>query len=139
MTENIMEKEKINISKNDILQFPDGIPGFENVKEYILICHDDENTIFTLQNANGNVPQFVVIDPFAFLNDYNPILLADFQNAENLKYLVIAVVKENYKETTVNLKVPIVINADNNVAYQVILDNDDYSMKYPLFKEMEGC
>ncbi len=138
MAENSIKTETINITKNDIIQFPDGIPGFENVKEYVLICHDDANTVFTLQNANGRVPQFVVIDPFTFLNDYQTELPSEFKSIENLKYLVIAVVKENYKETTVNLKGPIVINPENKVAYQVILDSDDYSMKHPLFKDMEG-
>ena len=51
----------------------------------------------------------------------------------NLQVLCIARVPEDYKETTVNLKSPIVINMDTKKAAQVILPKN-YPYRQPIFK-----
>ena len=46
--------------------------------------------------------------------------------------LSIAVVPEDYKKTTVNMKCPIVINSDENLAAQVILP-EKYEIRLPIY------
>ncbi|HCX62843.1 MAG TPA: flagellar assembly protein FliW, partial [Clostridiales bacterium] len=78
---------------------------------------------------------FVLIDPYSIIQDYNPYLNEEdlnelkVKNEADLKYLVIAIIKENIKESVVNLKSPIAINPGTREAKQVILQND-YPLRY---------
>ena len=49
------------------------------------------------------------------------------------EYWLIMVVKDDFRERTVNLKSPVIINLKNNKAMQIILE-DDYPIRYQLFK-----
>ncbi len=112
----------LQINEQDIIHFNEGLYGFEDVKDYVLISHDEPGVIMTMQPVDGQIPQFVVLDPYAITHDFAPVLShADmklFKNTKvnDLKFLVIAVVKENYLETVVNLKSPIVINPQTRIA-----------------------
>lgn len=130
---------EIEINEQDTITFENGLYGFESIKTYVLINHDEHGVIMTMRSTESDVPQFVVLDPFAISRGYSPKLsktdLKAFgsKTEKDLKYLVIAVVKENHLETVVNLKSPIVIDPDTRKAYQVILENDDYSMQFRVF------
>ena len=50
------------------------------------------------------------------------------------QYLVLAVVPEEYKDTTVNLKSPIMINTEKMLAVQTIAA-ENYPIKFPIFKK----
>lgn len=135
---------ELEIKKEDIIHFKEGIYSFETTHEYVLINHDDQGIIMTMQTISGQIPQFIVLDPFAIVNNYNPKVLKDdldklgVKSFNELKFLVIAVVKEDFHDTIVNLKSPIAINPKNNEASQVILENDDYSMRHPIFNQNGG-
>jgi flagellar assembly factor FliW len=136
---------KVEVSEEAFIHFEEGLYGFESVKDYVLIAHDEQNIIMSLQPVKERVPQFLVLDPYALVRGFNPELsAADLEwfgvtSCEELKFLVIAVVKENYVDTVVNLKSPIVIDPKTNRAKQVFLENKDYSMKYRVFDDKEGC
>ena len=124
-----------------IIHFKEGIYGFESIHEYILINHDENGVIMTLQPIDFQVPQFIVLDPSAIIKEYNPIVPKRDKNNLNIvddndiRILVIAVVKDNFIDTVVNLKSPIVINSCNNQAYQIILEDEQYSIKYKIFDD----
>ena len=51
----------------------------------------------------------------------------------DLRFLAIAVVPEDFRQATANLKSPLVINADNKQAMQIIAA-EDYPLKFPIYK-----
>ena len=61
---------------------------------------------------------------------------------ENLVILLTMTVPADIKEMTVNLKAPVIINADTRKAVQIIADNQDYEVKYKVYeilnKKREG-
>lgn len=134
---------EIEVTQNDLIHFEQGLLGFDDVKEYVLINHDEQGLIMTMQSAEGEIPQFVVIDPYAVYQQYNPIIgknsleMFETKQPNKLKYLVIAVVCENYLDTVVNLKSPIVIDPVTKKAAQIILENTDYPMRYKVFGDKE--
>ena len=83
------------------------------------------------------------------MEDYNPIVndellskLGEFKD-EELVVLVTLKVPENLKDMSVNLKAPIIINSNNKEGAQVIVENEDYSVRYPIYdilnkKDKEG-
>ncbi len=130
----------------NIIRFDEGILGFEDVKEFQLFQEDDSNIIWNLQNSNAQIPSFIVIDPYAIVNHYDPVFTqADLEyfgetDASNFVVLVIAVIRPNLADSVVNLKSPIVIDVTTKRAKQIILENSDYPIRYKLFaKEDSPC
>jgi flagellar assembly factor FliW len=93
-----------------------------------------------LQSAEDTTPCFVVFDPTIIDGNYEVMLtgsekkLLEIEDDSDLKYLVIAKVPENFRDTTVNMKSPIVINNDKNLAAQFILPQD-YPFRLPIYKD----
>ena len=115
-----------------VVLFPElGITGYS--------CGDLFRQPALLQAAQSEVPCLIVIDPYTIVDNYVPeISDADLTylgnpDTEDLCFLVVAVLKENFKESVVNLKSPIVINAKTKCAKQVILENSNYPIRYKLF------
>lgn len=130
-----------NIAKSDIIHFPEGIPGFEDIKDYVLFADEDVPFIMTLQSTATEHPSFVVVDPYCVLTDYKPKLseadkiFFDVTDTQSLKFLLMAILPDNIKDSAINLKSPIAIHPEKNSAKQVILENCDYPIRYHLFGE----
>lgn len=127
----------LEFTDKDIIHFKEGIPAFEEFKDYVLIQEDDVPFLMTLQSVKAEIPSFVVIDPFAFMDNYSPILsesdLDFFGSNADLKFLLMTIIPKTLEDTVVNLKSPIVIDAKTNRAKQVISENKDYPIRYKLF------
>ncbi|HEX3018404.1 MAG TPA: flagellar assembly protein FliW [Caproicibacter sp.] len=135
--QNLQNQEKI------VIHFEDGIYGFENIKDYILLQEDEQKVIWSLQAAESSYPSLIVIDPFLVLNGYNPELTPENlkalgnPEAEDLCFLAVAVIRKNLAESVVNLKSPIVINVKNKKGIQAILEEHDYPVRYKPFRKMQ--
>ena len=129
----------MEISEEQILDFPNGVYAFEDAKSFALIELEKGRYPAWLQCIDNIRPCFIVFDPYLICEDYEVALNSsekaalDVKENTNLKVLCIARVPEDYKETTVNLKSPIVINMDTKKAVQVILPKN-YPYRQPVFK-----
>ena len=126
---------EMEVSEQDILKFEKGLYGFESVMEYVLLSEEEDSHILLLQPIQGQVPSFVVIDPYAVYPQYAPQMSQEDKNLfagslDDLRFLLIAAVKDDPMESSVNLKSPIAINSKTKQAAQVILDNADYPIRY---------
>lgn len=130
---------EIEIAENTVITFPNGIIGFEDTHRYTLISPlGDETFPMWLQSVEGKTPCFVVYDPMQIYSDYSFEITDEEQQLlkiEDAQYrcLAVAIVPDDYKKTTINLRCPIVINTRDNVAAQVVLE--DYEFKYPVYSE----
>lgn len=136
----------VEVSEQDIIHFPQGIYAFEDVKEYVVLKPDGENTIMRLQSVHGEHPRFIIFDPFFILDDYTPEITKDMlhtlkaSSPKDISIFVIAVIPEKFHDATVNLKSPLLVNFDSHLGMQAILDGSDYSISYPIFSaEEEGA
>lgn len=134
----------IDPARETIIRFEEGIPGFEDVKDYVLLHEDDQQAVWSLQAADGDVPSFVVLDPFAVCPGYRPVLTqTDLEylgesDVNHLCFLVIAVIRPDQSECVVNLKAPLIISASTKKGRQVILEQSDYPIRYPLFRHLKN-
>lgn len=128
----------------DLIKFTEGLYGFEDHTEYLILKDDPEDDILYLQSAENPDLSFVLIDPYSIINWFNPVLseedLKDLKvkNESELKFLVIAIIKEELKDSLVNLKSPIAINPELKIAKQVIVQDLSYPLRYEIFKNREG-
>lgn len=129
--------ENYEIQKSDMIHFENGILGFEEYRDYVLMQDEELPFLMVLQSVASEHPSFLLMDPYAVLEKYEPMLPdADrdyFGHDSDLRYLVIAVMPDEVQKTAVNLKSPIVIDSKTHRAKQVILENRDYPIRHFLF------
>ncbi len=128
---------EITVNENDILYFPSGLPGFENVKKYTLLGRGEADTLFFwLQSIDEPNLAFVVTDPFSINPEYfvdaddSEMEEIDIKNPEDVLTLAIVTVPENVKNTSVNLRAPVLINLKNNMGKQIVMKNETFPVKY---------
>ncbi|MFD2679312.1 flagellar assembly protein FliW [Bacillus seohaeanensis] len=131
----------IEIHKEEILHFINGIPGFKEEKEFVLLPLPENDWFYVLQSTKTAELGFVVTDPFLFFEDYdftlNPSTVDQLEDPseKNIKVLSILTVREPLHKTTTNLQAPIVINLANSKAKQIILNDTSYETKHLVFEQ----
>ncbi|UPA11876.1 flagellar assembly protein FliW [Borrelia venezuelensis] len=129
-------KNEISIKFN----FPEGILGFEEIKEFII--KDSEHKPFSImQSINGEI-NFLVTSPFNFLEKYLPNIeeedWLDIQTENEDDKVILCIINmhvKNYKEITANLKAPIILNKKKLIGKQAISTNEEHYLRYRVFKE----
>lgn len=121
----------------EIINFPEGLFGFENDTDYLLIRFDNEDdTLLSLQSIHNPTLAFIVVNPFRLMPDYEPYISEQdlknlgVNNQELVAIYAIAVVGGDVSKTTVNLKAPLVINPATKYGRQVMLDDTRYSFRH---------
>ena len=133
----------ITVNKEDAINFTCGMYGFDEYVKYVILKDSPEDDIMYLQSIENTDLSFVLIDPYSIINSYDPNLNEEDLNElkvkteTELKFLVIAIIKENIKDSVVNLKSPIAINPNTKIAKQVILQNS-YPLRYNILGEEGG-
>lgn len=133
---------EVDIEDSKIINFPGGIIGFPDLKDFALI-HDAEEAGATpirwmqsIQEPNFAMP---VMDPLAVCPEYNPIVEDELLkpigqiDPESVLVLVTLTVPKDIKKMSVNLQAPFVINADERKAVQLIVDNEKYPVRYEIY------
>jgi flagellar assembly factor FliW len=128
------------IEQEKIIAFPSGIPGFEELKRFILLPEENIEAFHWLQSVDEPAIAFLVVNPFIFFPDYCFNLSEDEIKSLNLQspkevmvVNIISIPKDRVSETTANLVGPVVINTKLRLAKQVILSGTSYSTKHMLF------
>ena len=134
---------EIEVSDDKIITFDKGIIGFEDWKKYTLVydAEKEENiSIIWLQAIDEPTLALPVMKPEYIMKGYDPVvedeilntLGEDIQSA-NLAVFCTLTVPEDLTKMTINLKAPIIINADTMKGVQLIADNEDYAVRYPIY------
>ena len=135
---------KVNVDESKIFNFPSGLFAFEECRQFALLSPLGDGVYpMWLQSTENVTPCFIVFDPAIIDGAYKITLnssekkLLKIDDSSNVRCLSIAVVPEDYKKTTVNMKCPIVINSDENLAAQVILP-EKYEIRLPIYVDKGG-
>lgn len=136
---------EMQIKDTSIIDFGNGIPGFENVKRYTIIDNEEEGSPFKwLQGVDNTDLAFVIVDPFAIKKNYEVKLddetlkSLDIKQADTVAVYSIVVVPEDINKMTMNLQAPLIVNTANNKAKQLILDTDRYGVRHYILEELQG-
>ncbi len=132
----------IEIDDSKIIHFPAGIIGFPEMTDFALV-HDEEKGkdvpirwLQSLQEAQFAMP---VMDPLLVSDDYNPEVEDELLNPigplnqDETLVLVTVSVPKDLSRMSVNLQAPIIINAENKKAAQVIVNTEVYPIKFYIY------
>lgn len=137
---------EIDLDENKIITFEHGIMGFEEYKKYTILydIEDGSNTTVSwLQSLDEPGFSLPVINPFVVKPDYNPIVEDEVLNSlgevtdENIIILLTLTVPADITKMSVNLKAPFIINSDTRKGCQLIVENQDYEIKYHVYDTVQ--
>ncbi len=141
---------EVDLPEEKILTFERGLIGLADYKRFTILydCEKEETNISWLQSVDEPTLALPVIKPWLVKEEYNPTVEDELLSSlgelteENLVILLTMTAPADIKEMTVNLKAPVIINADTRKAVQIIADNQDYEVKYKVYeilnKKQEG-
>ncbi len=139
MTVDTRDFGSIELNENAVVEFRAPIFGFDGLRRFVLLSDDKAGPgLMWLQSLEDKEVCFILLDPMEIGIEYAPeisgetVELLQLDDAPIIR--VIAVVPQDFKDTTVNLKSPIVINKKNQWAAQTILEAE-YSIRMRLFDE----
>lgn len=137
---------EVELADEKVLEFPNGLIGFENYKKFA-IMYDEESKgktrISWLQSLEEPLLALPVIDPLAIVEEYIPViedeLLATLGNPadEDLLFLLAMTVPSDMTKVTANMKAPIIINAATKKGVQLIVENEDYPVKFSVYDSVQ--
>ncbi len=132
---------EVTIDDDKVIHFPAGIIGFPDMTDFALIHDEDKGTgsIHWLQSMQEAAFAMPVMDPLIVKPDYNPEIEDELLSQigkldpEEILVLVTVTVPSDLTKMSVNLRGPIIINAAERKACQVIVEGGDYAVKYPIY------
>ena len=129
---------RLTVDDERIISFPKGLLGFPNHTRFALIQTGQENYFFWLQCVDEPQLAFVVTDPSIFFKDYDvPIreeTETDLQLSDPQHVQVFVICNKVDEWLTGNLLGPIVVNAQNRLAQQIVLTEKKWTTRQPLLK-----
>ena len=138
---------EIEISEDKILIFQDGIIGFPELKRFALL-HDEEKGVDVgirfLQSVEEPGFSMPVMNPLVVKPDYDPevddelLAGAGKITPDNLLVLVTVSIPGDLTQMSVNLQGPFVINIEEHKACQIIVDNGNYPVKFPVYDILQA-
>lgn len=132
---------EVDLPEEKIVTFDRGIIGFEDLKKYTILydCEKEETNISWLQSVDEPDFAMPIIKPWLVKEDYNPVVEDELLNGlgelteENLVILLTMNVPPDLTQMSVNLKAPIIINSDTRKGAQIVVENQDYVIKYRVY------
>jgi len=131
---------EIDINENGIIEFEEGLPGFEDAKLFVLLYDGEPESPFCwLQSVDKPNLAFAMINPEVIMPDYTVEIddaIAErlgISSQDDVIYYAIVVVPENITDMTANMKAPVIINVREKKGMQIIMENSGYSVRYPVF------
>jgi len=129
---------RMPVDEERILTFPRGLLGFPDHRRFALIQTGNENYFFWLQSIDEPSLAFVVTDPSIFFKDYQCPVKEETQQELQLSDMsfaqIFVICNKVGSWLTGNLQGPLVVNAQNRLAEQVVLNDKKWSTRQPLLR-----
>lgn len=131
---------EIDIEDDKVITLHSGLIGFPEMKKFTLI-YDEQKKGNIMWFQSLDEPQFAmpVLDPNLLEIEYNPVVNDELLSPlgelreDNLFVLVTLTVPADVKKMTVNLRAPMVINTDTMLADQIMVEDDEAPIRFPIY------
>ncbi|REB08860.1 flagellar assembly protein FliW [Sporosarcina sp. BI001-red] len=118
--------------------FPNGLPGLEQEKTFVLLPIEGNNTFQVMQSTKTPIIGLIVSNPYPLVPNYSfeiddpTIELLGIESQEELMVLAIMSLKLPFKSSSLNLQGPLIFNTNNHKAKQMILNDTTYNLRHPI-------
>ncbi len=135
---------QLTVGDDEKIRIPQGILGFPEYTDFCLVDPGDETLILWLQSIQNPEIAFPILEPKIFRTDYSARLSAaelrelKLDNINQSAVFSILTITDDVTQMTANLKAPLVINLKEQIARQVVLQENEYTIKHMMFKELRA-
>lgn len=134
---------QVLLQEEDLIQFPEGILGFNDLKRFVLLDDPTDDIFAWLQSCEEPAIAFPVLEPELFAQDYKVNLSkADLEALKvtadmKPRMFCIVTIPEDPTKMTANLKAPIVVNVAKKMARQCVLQDNNLAIREPIFQKLQ--
>jgi flagellar assembly factor FliW len=132
----------VEVRDEAILTFADGLPGLPGEK-WALLAQSEDSPFYWLHSVERADLAIPVTNPWLFFGDYEVRVpdedarRLELENADDALILCVVKASEQLADFTINLTGPIIVHKGNLAGRQIINDAGGYSVRQPLFAEVE--
>ncbi|MDO9181173.1 MAG: flagellar assembly protein FliW [Bacteriovorax sp.] len=134
---------ELEVDKKDIIEFTEGLLGFENLKKFFIVDPGDQTLILWLQSIDDSATAFPIIEPKIFQPNYMIKLLPvelnslSLENLQNASVYTVLTIPQNVTEMSANLKAPIIINNKTKNARQIVLQDSKLEVRFKMYMDLK--
>jgi flagellar assembly factor FliW len=135
---------ELQVNKEDVINFSEGLLGFENLKKFFVVDPGDSTLILWMQSIDDAKVAFPIIEPKIFKPDYVAKLMpadmnsVELENISQAKIYSILTIPSDITQMSANLKAPVVINNEKKIAKQIVLQDSKLNVKHEMYKELKS-
>ena len=130
----------IEVDERQKLTFPEGLFGFESLKDYCLL-DAEQQPFYILQSMDVQKIAFILINPFLFRPDYE-VNVSDeelreiglFSHEKAVIFSIITIPENG--PMTANLQGPLIINRESRLGKQAVLTDLRWITKHDIMAEL---
>jgi flagellar assembly factor FliW len=129
----------LEIPPDRLLDFPRGLPGFPDCRQFIVMDHDRETPLRWLQCVERPEVAFLIVEPQQVLASYGlevpQHVLASLgwtEEGDPADVLVFVILNAADATLTANLRAPVIVNSRTRRAFQLILDDPALPLRHPI-------
>jgi len=121
-----------------MIRFPEGMIGFSDFKNYVLLQKKQDKPFKWPHSADDSNLAFLLIDPLIFFPHYkikpDPDESAELKqlNLEKLKIYVMVTLCPDPLRASANLIAPLIFNFEKNLGKQIVLPKSPYTTRHNL-------
>ncbi|MCB0341297.1 MAG: flagellar assembly protein FliW [Pseudobdellovibrionaceae bacterium] len=133
----------VEFAEDDILDFPEGLLGFDHMRQFVLLDDPHDEIFIWLQSCENPAIAFPVLEPELFAEGYSIHLgkrdleSLDINSLDDCRYFTVVTIPEDPTKMTANLKAPIIINGANRKARQIVLQDNNLAIREPIFSKLQ--
>jgi flagellar assembly factor FliW len=130
---------QIEVDAAKILHFATGLAGFPDCSRFLVMDHDRDTPLKWLQGVDRPELAFLVVEPEQIMPSYEvevpEQILKNLGWSDDIKpadVAVFVILNVSGEALYANLRAPIIVNIGNRNAFQLILDDPEVPLRYPV-------
>ena len=133
----------VSITSEDIIHFPEGLLGFNELKRFVLLDDPTDEIFAWLQSCEEPGIAFPLLEPELFTTGYSVQItkhdkeILGLADKEGVRSFAIITIPQDPTQMTANLKAPIVINVKKRMARQCVLQDNQLNIREPIFTRLQ--
>lgn len=133
----------IELTSEDLITFPEGILGFNDLRGFVLLDDPNDEIFAWLQSCERPNIAFPVLEPELFVENYEVSLtrhdleILKLKENKGTRAFLIITIPQDPTQMTANMKAPIVINVAQRIARQCVLQDNHLAIREPIFSKLQ--
>ena len=129
----------LHYTKEEVIQFSSGLPGFTKLTKFVIVQKEDMNPFSMLQSVERGDVSFAIVSPEKFKSDYRAMASVEelaeirLEDPTHARIFALVTTGDGPEDVSMNLRAPIIINERKKLGAQIILRDSDYDIEYRMF------